>query len=78
MVKILSQRPAEYGNLNQKKMSKDKGSKNHKKAPADKSAGKQKVLSAYKSEGKSGHSSEPALNVFSPKPDTRKGGSRKP
>jgi len=55
-------------------MSKDKGSKNHKKAPADKSSGKEKSKSAYKSETKS---SEPALQPFIPKSDSKPGGARK-
>lgn len=59
-------------------MSKDKGSKNHKKAPADKSSGKTKVLSDYKSESKSGFNKQPTLEVFTPKPDGKKGGGGKP
>lgn len=55
-------------------MSKDKGAKNKKKAPADKSAGKTKASSAYQDEGKS---KQPALEVFTPKPDPKTGGKHK-
>lgn len=58
-------------------MSKDKGSKNNKKAPADKLSGKGKVLSAYKSESKGGPAN-PALDAFTAKPESGKGGSQKP
>lgn len=55
-------------------MSKDKGSKNKKKAPADKSVGKIKVSSAYQDEGKT---KQPAVEVFTPKPDPKTGGKKK-
>lgn len=59
-------------------MSKDKGGKNAKKAPAGKGTGKDKVVSDYKSESKTGYGKEPALNVFTPKPAAKGGGSAKP
>jgi hypothetical protein len=63
-----------FPNLKSKNMSKYKGAKNKKKAPADKSAGKTKTSSAYQDESKN---KQPALEVFTPKPDPKTGGKRK-
>ena len=58
-------------------MSKDKGGKNVKKAPAGKGTGKVKAISDYKAESKTGYGKEPTLNVFTPKPAAKSGGSTK-